>query len=249
LRDKIYLCDRTEINDEFLGYIDEDPIQFFLLCGHEDDLPHYFVRRKEIEFEDSSFQWKNITIRPNIPETVTDFEQAVIYIKSGIFNELKWRKFRLPKDVTPEGIIQYMTENNLDYLSISWFIESALWNNDRLKDFIVSFYRKYDTVNAGLKTDKRILFFGILRYVQGSSITEQEFYDRIKSIQWEHNLQKFRKINRQDLKNWLMDNGIEHLETRCDELISLWLRQIMDGDLYYKEVEAGLGKILDMYSH
>ena len=148
LRDKIYLCNRREINQEFLVSIDEDPIQFFVLSGHEDDLPHYFIKRKEIEFEDMSVQWKNIKIKPDIPDTVTEFEKAEIYIKSEIFNELKWKKFKLPKDVTPEGITQYMTENNLDYLSISWFIESILWKNDTLKEFIVSFYKKYNIINT-----------------------------------------------------------------------------------------------------
>lgn len=249
LRDKIYLCDRREINQEFLASIDEDPIQFFVLSGHENDLPHYFIARKEIEFEDMSIQWKNIKIKPSIPETVQDFDKAEIYIKSEIFNELKWKKFRLPKDVTPESMIQYMTENNIDYLSISWFIESALWKSDSLKDFVVSFYKKFNMVNAALKTDKRILFFGILRYAENNNITEQEFYDRIKSIQWEHNLQKFKKISKENIKDWLVDNNIEVFETRCEELISLYFKDMPGQEMYYKEVESGLTKIIDLYSH
>lgn len=248
LRDKIYLCNRREINQEFLVSIDEDPIQFFVLTGHEDDLLHYFIKRKEIEFEDMSLQWKNIRIKPDIPETVTEFEQAEIYIKSEIFNELKWKKLKLPKDVSPESITQYMTENNIDYLSVSWFIESALWKNDKLKDFIVSFYQKYNIVNTSLKTEKRILFFGILRYAENKNITEQEFYARVENIRWEHNLQKFKKINMQDIKDWLSDNGIEELEIRSEELISLYLKDIMQRDMYYKEVEGGLQKILDVYN-
>ena len=248
LRDKIYLCNRREINQEFLVSIDEDPIQFFVLSGHEDDLPHYFVKRNEIEFEDMSVQWKNIKIQPDIPDTVTEFEKAEIYIKSEIFNELKWKKFKLPRDVTPETITQYMTENSIDYLSVSWFIESILWKNDTLKDFIVSFYQKYNTINTALKTDKRILFFGILRYAQNSNITEQEFYARVHNIQWEHNLQKFKKITKQDIKDWLSDNNIEEQEIRCEEMISLYLKDISERDMYYKEVEGSLQKMLDLYN-
>ncbi len=249
LRDKIFLCNRSEVNQEFLVSIDEDPIQFFVLHAHEDDLPHYFIKRKEIEFEDMSNNWQNINIKPDISETVTDLEKAEIYIKSAIFNELKWKKFKLPKDVTPESITQYMTENNIDYLSISWFIESALWKNDKLKEFIVSFYQKYNTINKDLKTDRRILFFGILRYVQNKNMTEEEFYERIKSIQWEHNLQKLKKITKQDIKDWLNDNQIEDIEMRCEELISLYLKEINIRDMHYKEVEGGLQKMLDLYNH
>jgi hypothetical protein len=248
IRDKIYLCNRREINQEFLVSIDEDPLQFFVLSGHEDDLPHYFVKRKEIEFEDMSVQWKNIKIKPDIPDTVTEFEKAEIYIKSEIFNELKWKKFKLPKDVTPESITQYMTENNIDYLSVSWFIESILWKNDTLKDFIVAFYQKYNTINTSLKTDKRILFFGILRYAENSNISEEEFFKRVQDIQWAHNLQKFKKITKQDIKDWLSDNEIEEQEIRCEEMISLYLKDITERDMYYKEVEGSLQKMLDLYN-
>lgn len=248
IRDKIYLCNRREINQEFLVSIDEDPIQFFVLTGHEDDLPHYFIKRKEIEFEDIPLQWKNIKIKPDIPDTITEFEKAEIYIKSEIFNELKWKKFKLPKDVTPEGLTQYMTENNLDYLSVSWFIESILWKNDTLRNFIVTFYRKYNTINTNLKTDKRILFFGILRYAENSTITEEEFFKRVQDIQWAHNLQKFKKITKQDIKDWLSDNEIEEQEIRCEELISLYLKDITERDMYYKEVEGSLQKMLDLYN-
>ena len=248
IRDKIYLCNRREINQEFLVSIDDDPIQFFILSGHEDDLPQYFVKRKEIEFEDIPLQWKNIKIKPDIPDTITEFEKAEIYIKSEIFNELKWKNFKLPKDVTPEGITQYMTENNLDYLSVSWFIESILWKNDTLKDFIVTFYQKYNTINTNLKTDKRILFFGILRYAENSNISEDEFFKRVQDIQWAHNLQKFKKITKQDIKDWLSDNEIEEQEIRCEELISLYLKDITDRDMYYKEVEGSLQKMLDLYN-
>jgi len=249
LRDKIYLCDRTEVNQEFLTSIDEDPIQFFVLNGHEYDLPHYFIRRQEIEFEDREMVWKDIRIVPNIPDTVQDFDKAEIYIKSEIFNQLKYKKFRLPKDVTPQGIIDYMTEQKIDYLSVSWYIESALWKNDRLKEFVISFYDKYNSINASLQTDKRILFFGILQYVESSMVTEEEFYKRISNIRWEHTPMRLNKIGLKDIKFWLEDAGIERLESRKEELISLYLKELHARPMFFKEVEGCLAKIIDLYNH
>ena len=68
-----------------------------------------------------------------------------------------------------------------------------------------------------------------------------------KKIRWKHNL-SFKKINKQDVKDWLNDSGIEEFETREEDLISLYLNSINQQDLYYKEVEPGLHKIVDIYS-
>jgi hypothetical protein len=248
LRDKIYLCDRTEVDQEFTNSFDADPIQFFMLNGHENDLPHYFIRRKEIEYEDRELVWKDIRIVPNIPDTVQDFEKAEVYIKSEIFNRLKYKKFRLPKDVTPQGIIDYMTEQQIDYLSISWYIESALWKNDRLKQFVNSFYDKYNSINASLQTDKCILFFGILQYVESNMVTEEEFYKRISDLRWEHAPMRLNKIEMKDIKYWLEDAGIEMLESRKEELINLYLKELNMGPMFFKEVESRLAKIIDLYN-
>lgn len=249
LKDKIFLCNRNDINLEFNTSValDDVPIQFFVLNSHENDLPHYFIKRQEIEYEDRESNWKNINIKPVIPESATEFEKAEVYIKAAIFNELKWKKFKTAKDISPETVDQYMKENNIDYLSISWFIEKALWKNDKLKAFIVSFYQKYSVINTNLKTDKRILFFAILKYVPNDAVSEEEFFEEVKNIQWQHNLPRFSKITKQDIKDWLDNNGIENTEIRSEALISLYLKEINEKDLYYKEIEAGLNKILDRY--
>ena len=247
IRYKIYLCNRQEIDQEFSISIDEKPMQFFILYGHENDLPHYYIKRKELESQDRSQKWVNIKIKPDIPATVTVFEKAEIYIKSAIFNALKWKKFKTPHDVSPDGILDYMQDQQADYLSISWFIESVLWKNDTLSGFINSFYEKYDAGKTSMPTDKKILFFGILRYVPNEKISETEFHARVQKIRWKHNL-SFKKINKQDVKDWLNDSGIEEFETREEDLISLYLNSINQQDLYYKEVEPGLHKIVDIYS-
>ena len=142
-----------------------------------------------------------------------------------------------------------MTENNLDYFSVSWFIDSTLWKNDKLKEFIVSLYQKYNLINANLKTDKRLLFFAILRYVPNNTTTEEQFYEQVKSVEWETNLPRFSKITKQDIKDWLGSNEIEDIEMRTEELISLYLKEINEGDMYYKDVEPGLQKMLDLYNN
>ncbi len=248
MQDKLYLCNRTKQNQEFVSSMDDDPVQFFLLNGHDKDLPHYFIRRKEIEFEDSSYQWNNINIKPAIPNDVKEFDKVEKYIKAEMFSKLKWRKFKLATDVTIEGLINYMNENQLDYLSISWFIESTYWKNDKLNEFIVSFYDKYKKINAGLITDKRIIFFGILRYTDNPDMSEEEFNNRISTLLWEHNLPKFEKLNKTDIIDWLCDNQIEEMSSRGDELVSLYVKDIVEKDLYFSEAENGLMQIIKLYN-
>ena len=248
MQDKIYLCNRSKQNQEFGASIDEDPVQFFLLNGHDKDLPHYFIKRQELEFEDRSLQWTNINIKPAIPNDEKEFDKVERYIKAEILSKLKWRKFKLVKDVTINGLIDYMTETQIDYLSISWFIESTYWKNDKLKEFIVSFYKKYKELNQNLITDKRIIFFGILKYVNNPEMTEEEFNNRVSSILWEHNLTRFAKLNKQDIKDWLCDSEIEEMDSRGDELVSLYVKDIVEKDLYFSEVETGLMHIIKLYN-
>jgi hypothetical protein len=248
MQDKIYLCNRSKQNLEFGASIDDDPVQFFLLNGHDKDLVHYFIKRQELEFEDRELQWTNINIKPAIPNDVKEFEKVELYIKAEILSKLKWRKFKLAKDVTINGLIEYMTEMQLDYLSMSWFIESTYWKNDKLNEFIVDFYKKYKELNQTLQTDKRIIFFGILNYIDNPDLSEQEFNSKISSILWEHNLPRFEKLNKKDIKDWLCENEIEEMDSRCEELVSLYVKDIEERDLYFSEVETGLMKIIKLYN-
>ena len=201
-----------------------------------------------MNFEDSSYQWNNINIKPAIPNDVKEFDKVEKYIKAEIFSKLKWRKFKLATDVTIGSLINYMNENQLDYLSISWFIESTYWKNDKLNEFIVSFYDKYKKINAGLITDKRIIFFGILRYTDNPDMSEEEFNNCISTLLWEHNLPKFEKLNKTDIIDWLCDNQIEEMSSRGDELVSLYVKDIVEKDLYFSEAENGLMQIIKLYN-
>jgi hypothetical protein len=248
---KIYLCNRTEQNQEFLTSLsnDESPLQFFLLNSHDKDLAHYFIKRKQIEFEDVEEEWDDIDIRPVIPNDLADFDKIDNYVKAAILTKLKWKKFKLPKDVTIQGLFDYMAANDVDYLSISWFIESTYWKNEKLNDFIVWFYNKYDELNNQITTtNKRILFFGILRYIEDPNFSEDSFNNKVSGITWRHNLPKFKKLNKQDVKDWLCDYEIEELSSRCDELISIYLKNLMEKDLYFSEVESGLREIIKLYN-
>jgi hypothetical protein len=94
----------------------------------------------------------------------------------------------------------------------------------------------------------RIIFFGILKYVDNQEITEQEFNNRVSSILWEHNLSRFEKLNKQDIKDWLCDSEIEEMDSRGDELVSLYVKDIVEKDLYFSEVETGLMHIIRLYN-
>ncbi len=247
----IYKCNRTEQNQEFLTSFsfDESPLQFFLLNSHDKDLAHYFVKRQEIEFEEKQEEWADIDIRPVIPNDLSDTDKLENYIKAAIFTKLKWKKFKSPKDVTVQALFEYMEADEIKYLSISWFIESTYWKNEKLNDFIAWFYNKYEQLNVQLApTDKRIFFFGILRYIDDPNFPEDSFYTKVKNIIWKNTLPKFKKINRQDIKDWLTDNKIEELSTRCDELISVYIKNLVDKDLYFSEVEGGLREIIKLYT-
>jgi hypothetical protein len=246
---KIFLCNRTEQNQEFLtSFDDESPLQFFLLNSHDKDLAHYFIRRKEIEFEDAEHEWVDIDIRPVIPNDFTDFNKVDNYVKAAILTKLKWKKFKLPNDVTIEGLIDYMDATNVEYLSISWFIESTYWKNEKLNDFVAWFYEKYNQLNQQITTTKRIIFFGILRYIENPDFPQEQFNDKISKIIWKNNLPKFKKLNRQDIKDWLFDYEIEEMSSRSDELISVYIKPLMERDLYFSEVESGLREIIKLYN-
>lgn len=243
--DEVFLCDRSEICDEFFVAVSKDPVQFFLLTGHEKDMPEYFVRRKQIEYINKSKTWQNIDIRPHIPDTVKDFLIAEKYIKGQIVDQLNWGKFNTPDDVTVESLIDYMTIKNLDCLSVSWMIESAIWKNDNLKKLIVEFYEKYDPINKKLTTDKRIMFFGMLTYVEKSKISEKKFYTLINTIKWKNNLPKLRKLNTTDISEWVRRTQIKYLNTEINQLISENLNEINQRDMYFAEVEEGLKRMIN----
>ena len=252
LQEKIYLCDRYPQNQEFTISFDDDPVQFFLLNGHDKDLLHYFIRRKEIEYEERELQWKNIDIRPAIPNDSSAFDKVELNVTAEIFNKLKWKKFTKPKDITIDSLTEYMTSYNIDYLSVSWFIESIYWKNNKLNEFIDAFYTKYDKINKELLartpvTPKRIIFFGILSYVDNPDISEEEFNKRVKSIKWEHSLSPFQKIKKKEVKDWLVESEIEDMDYPCEQLINSYLKEIYERDMYFSEVEAGLLNIIKLY--
>jgi len=247
MNEKIYLCDRVPQNTSFANGLDTDSMQFFLLIGHENDLPHYFIRRKELEYEEMESQWKNIDIKPLIPNDTDNFANVESCIIAEIFNKLKWKKFRSPKDITGDNLVAYMNENKLDYLSVTWFIESVYWKNNKLKEFIVRFCKEYSAKNKDLNTTKQIFFFGIITYADDPSLTKEQFENQIKDIVWENNLPPFEKIKKDNIKDWLVETDIEKLDYSCEQLINVYLKDILKGDLYFRELEGGLLDIIKLY--
>ncbi|WP_153797953.1 DUF4062 domain-containing protein [Foetidibacter luteolus] len=255
----IKLCDRVPQSQEFDISVDEDPIQFFLLKGHDDDNLEYFIDRKEMEYDSGEENtWMNVDIIPDIPNTEENFERVEKYIKAGIFQKIKW-KFTNPANVSVDGLLEFMHAHNLRYLSISWYIDSIYWQNKKLNEFIQKFYEKYDAVNALLKQSvadnskpfangKHIFFFGILRYTSNTFITEEEFNKHTEQLLWENNLPRFGKIKKDDIRRWLRENKIETANSVTDELVSLYLKDMEQGDCYFKKIEPGLRKIIELYN-
>jgi hypothetical protein len=247
---KIYLCDRDDSSQECRVLIDEagNTVQFFMLKGHENDLPRDFVTRQEMEHEGRKLSWKNIIIKPFISDRVTSYEKAEVVIKAEIVVKLKADKIKLWNDVTPTALAQYMLENNINYLSFIWIIDRALWKNERLNDYIVQFYQKFSSGNPSLNADMKILFFGFLTYTRASEISEEQFYNLINNICWANNF-RLNKLNKQHIIDWMGEYDIEYVSANCENLIGLYLSDIAKSDMYYSEVKDGLKKIIDHYNN
>jgi len=237
---KVYLCDREEINQDLQFSVkkNKNPVQFYMLKGHENDLPWYFVERQKIEDADKDINSYDIRITPFFGDNITSYEDAEAIILSQIATKLKWKKQW--GDISPEAIIQYM-EGKIDHLFITWIIEIGVWKNEKFKGHILEFCGKF---NANLETDRKILFFGILRHAEESGITLEQFYKLINDISWDKNL-LFTKITKLHVSDWLDENDIASVNANADFLIQTYLNNISQNPLYFSEVENGLKKMID----
>jgi hypothetical protein len=252
----VYLCDRSEQDSAFFERVNHDPIQLFLLTGHDKDLPHYFIRKKELLFEKDQSQWLDLVIEPTAPTDMSAFASVERKIKAAIQAKLNWKKFKVVDDVSVSGLLDYMDLNKYECLSISWQVEQVYWKNEHFQAFLSFLYNKYNEFNKehALKKSKDpgndeenvkcIYFFVILRYVDDPELTEEAFNECIKNISWENNLPKFGKIKKSHIHTWLIENEIEKLEYNCDQLISLYFKDIVSRDLYYREVEGALLQVI-----
>ncbi len=209
-------------------------------------------------FEKDQSQWLDIVIEPTAPTDMSAFASVERKVKAAIQAKLNWKKFKVVDEVTVSGLIDYMDLNKYECLSISWQVEQVYWKNEHFQAFISHLYNKYNEFNKehALKKSKeppndekeekvkRIYFFVILRYVDDPELTEDAFHECIKKINLENNLPKFGKIKTKDIQSWLDENDIEKIEYNRDQLISQYVKDILDHDLYYREVEGPLLKII-----
>lgn len=241
---KVLLCNREEINQDlhFSVNKNKNPVQFYMLKGHEKDLPGYFVERQKIEDADQDIRSDDIRITPFFGDNIDTYEDAEEIIKAQIALKLKWKKQW--GEIAPETIIQYM-DGKCDNLFVVWIIEVGVWRNEKLKNYILQFCKKFGT-NSASNTNKRILFFGILRHAEESGITLEQFYKLIGDISWDKNL-LLTKITKTNVKDWLEENDIASVNATADYLIQSYLNDIAENPLHFSEVENGLRKMIDHY--
>jgi len=207
--DKIYLCDRVQPASEFDMTFDKstDAVQFFLINSHEKDMPHFFIKRKELEFSEQELTTHHLYVNPVIIEQDYSFDAVEYAIKAAIkteWNKRKgWPKFQTAATVTVENGIAFMNQLGIDILIIAWQIQSVHWRSDALKEHISAFYEKYAAFNRNITTARKIIFIGVLSYSAGSSLTREQFEAKISSIMYGKMLSKFSLINRLDIKEWL----------------------------------------------
>jgi len=215
---KIYWCDR-EKQDSFFDKKRRDikePLQFYLIKCHENDMPHFFIERKKLEFEEREIKTIDLLVQPAVLEDDTDYESVEFAIKKAILKE--WNKmtvfakhkFRDEDEVTPQKAIKVLEAlQEYEYLLIAWNIQSIYWKNDKLQEHISMFYKKCCDLNSIIKTTKKIFFIGMLTYTDGSPLTREQFDQRIRNIEYGNVFPEFPLIKTEDIKQWLIQNEIE----------------------------------------
>lgn len=215
---KIYWCDREQ-QDNFFDKKRRDikePLQFYLIKCHENDMPHFFIERKKLDFEEREIKTIDLLVRPAVLEEDTDYESVEFAIKKAIlkvWNKMPVfakHKFRDEDDVTPQKAIKVLEElQEYEYLLIAWNIQSLYWKNNKLQEHISMFYKKCCDLNSSIKTTKKIFFFGMLTYTPGSSLSREEFDQCISNIEYGNVFPAFPLIKTEDIRQWLIQNEIE----------------------------------------
>ena len=219
--DLIYACDREVPNLLFEANLTNDPVQFFLLHGHDKDMPHYFIKRKKLDFIVKDKATLLLELQTNrIIEDTKDYTVLDKLLKAAIYNKLPpGSGMNNGSEVTIPALIRMMERMNLKYLLISWHIQSIHWKADFFLEHIKNFYESCKQYNGQFTTERKIIFFGIAKYNDNSRISEEEFDQRVAKIQYGNYLPKFTKISLIDVKNWLVDNWIEPNPEEAEDLI------------------------------
>jgi hypothetical protein len=246
----IYNCNRNVPNLTFDAYFTDAPVQFYLVTSHDRDLPHYFVRRKRLELETNN-KVLQLDLQTNrIIEETTDFSILQKLMNAAIFSKLPpGHTFRNPDDVSIPALLAMMRKMDKNYLIITWNIQSIYWKNDTFCNHIASFYDSYKEYNSQIKSDQKIIFIGICKYLDNSKITEEEFDNRIRNITYGTHLPKLTKITLDEVKDWLIDNWIEPNTDNANALIRKNITDVTRSEYYYSELEGALKTMIDQYNN
>jgi hypothetical protein len=248
--DKIYLCDRVQPASEFDMFFDtsSDAVQFFLINSHEKDMPHFFIKRKELEFSEQELNTQQLYVTPVIIDNEDSFETVEYAIKAAIKTEWDkrkgWPKFKTAANVTVENGFAFMNELNIDILIIAWQIQSVHWKSDTLREHISAFYNKYAAFNKNIVTTKKIIFIGVLSYSTGSALTQEEFEAKVNNIMYGKKLTKFSLINRLDIKQWINSAGLEDNPSIQENLVEISFPDHTKESFFLSELEEPLKNII-----
>ncbi|MBL7740096.1 MAG: DUF4062 domain-containing protein [Chitinophagaceae bacterium] len=247
----IVTCNRSVPNLLFESNFTNDPVQFYLVHCHDRDMPHYFIKRKKLDFELHEKSTLLLDLHTDrIIEETEDFTVLDDLLKASIYGKLPaGHGFANAKAVSIPGLLRMLEKMNMHYLVITWRIQSIYWKNDTFLSHIRSFYENYKSYNEQFRTERKIIFFGIAKYVDKSKITEEEFDNRVKAISYGYHLPKLTKISVGEIKDWLAETYIESNPDDADKLISTSIPDAARTEFYYSELEGALKKMIDEFNN
>jgi hypothetical protein len=250
-RDVIYKCNREIPDLYFEMNFSNDPVQFYFLHSHDRDLPHYFVKRKNLDFELREKSVILLELQTNrFIEATSDFTILEKLMKAAIFSQLPpGHSFSNAEEITVQGLFQMMDRMNKNYMIITWNIQSIYWKNDQFCAHINHFYECYRSLNQAIKTDKKIIFFGIAKYIDNPDISQDEFERRLDLIQYGYKLPALTKITRGEVKDWLRMTGIEANTDKADGMIEKTITDTSKSEFFYSELEGALRLMLDQFNN
>jgi hypothetical protein len=142
-----------------------------------------------------------------------------------------------------------MEKMNKNCMIITWNIQSIYWKNDQFCPHINHFYECYKSLNQTIKTDKKIIFFGIAKYIDNPDISQDEFEKRLDLIQYGNKLPALTKITRGEVRDWLRITGIEPNPDKADTIIQKNVTDTSKNEFFYSELEGALRLMLDQFNN
>jgi hypothetical protein len=247
--DDIIYCDRSVEMEKFdiPFYNSSKLLNFFLINCHAFDMPYKFIDRKELDFKNEERKYISLKIRlasndyPDTTELEKGFKIAIMKQWNGASFSVG-HKFKDIKDVNFEKIQSNLQLLNIECLIITWEIQSIYWKNDMMKNLISELYQRFENLNQeGM--ERKIVFIGIINYVEGSELSYAQFQDKISTIQYGNGQIKLSMIDKQAIKNWLIDKEIEDNPKLQSAIISEKFSANPEG-YYYCDIETPLREIL-----